>query len=223
MVLDIDKIISIPRIRCADSRWYGLYIWKFHRSSQDLAFSRAGALPAPLKIAWRADCWSWTWCGFYQSGRYARRLLLSSWFAFACLCLLFLRYCANIAVFFNLILLFAALSLTHTTLHYFLPELRRYCFDELYLWLLMPTFLINDVLRKNCVWGAEMPSTIDAGYSQTHDNDYWLELDNLEWCRSFISFGSRTYSGFAVTASSSLSFPCLLPFRSPNRNCGLVD
>ncbi len=198
IVLD-DKIISAPRINEPILGGSGQISGSFTlQEAQDLALlMRAGALPAPLKVLEERTVGPGLGADSIAAGEYATVIAILMVMAFMFIAYSFFGAIANIAVIFNLILLFAALSLTHATLT--LPGIAGIA---LTIGMAVDAnVLINERIKEELRLGRKLLSAIDAGYNRAMTTIIDSNLTTLIGVGLLYQFGTGPTRGFAVTTS----------------------
>jgi len=198
IVLD-DKVISAPRISEPILGGSGQISGNFTvQEAQDLALlMRAGALPAPLKVLEERTVGPGLGADSIASGEYATIIAILMVVAFMFIAYSFFGLIANIAVIFNLVLLFAALSLTQATLT--LPGIAGIA---LTIGMAVDAnVLINERIKEELRLGRKMLSAIDAGYNRAMTTIIDSNLTTLIGVGLLYHFGSGPTRGFAVTTS----------------------
>lgn len=198
IILD-DKVISAPRISEPIPGGRGNISGSFTvQEAQDLALlMRAGALPAPLKILEERTVGPGLGADSIMAGERATIIAILMVAAFMLIAYSFFGIIANIAVFFNLILLFAALSVTHATLT--LPGIAGIA---LTIGMAVDAnVLINERIKEELRLGRKMLSAIDAGYNRAMTTIIDSNLTTLIGVGLLYHFGSGPTRGFAVTTS----------------------
>lgn len=198
IVLD-DKVISAPRISEPILGGSGQITGNFTvQEAQDLALlMRAGALPAPLKVLEERTVGPGLGADSIASGEYATIIAIIMVAIFMFIAYSFFGAIANIAVIFNLILLFAALSVTHATLT--LPGIAGIA---LTIGMAVDAnVLINERIKEEMRLGRKMLSAIDAGYNRAMTTIIDSNLTTLIGVGLLYHFGAGPTRGFAVTTS----------------------
>lgn len=198
MVLD-DKVISAPRINTPILDGTGSITGSFTvQEAQDLALlMRAGALPAPLNVIEERTVGPGLGADSIVAGEHATIIAIIMVAAFMLIAYSFFGMIANIAVIFNLILLFAALSITHATLT--LPGIAGIA---LTIGMAVDAnVLINERIKEELRHGRKMLSAIDAGYNRAMTTIIDSNLTTLIGVGLLYQFGSGPTRGFAVTTS----------------------
>jgi preprotein translocase subunit SecD len=198
IVLD-DKVISAPRISVPILTGTGYISGSFNvQEAQDLALlMRAGALPAPLHVIEERTVGPGLGADSIAAGEYATIIAILMVAAFMFIAYSFFGMIANIAVIFNLILLFAALSITHATLT--LPGIAGIA---LTIGMAVDAnVLINERIKEELRHGRKMLSAIDAGYNRAMTTIIDSNLTTLIGVGLLYQFGSGPTRGFAVTTS----------------------
>jgi preprotein translocase subunit SecD len=198
MVLD-DKVISAPRVNQPILNGSGIITGSFTvQETQDLALlMRAGALPAPLNVIEERTVGPGLGADSIVAGERATIIAILMVAAFMLIAYSFFGMVANIAVIFNLILLFAALSVTHATLT--LPGIAGIA---LTIGMAVDAnVLINERIKEELRHGRKMLSAIDAGYNRAMTTIIDSNLTTLIGVGLLYQFGSGPTRGFAVTTS----------------------
>mgnify|MGYP001267706051 CR=1 FL=1 len=198
IVLD-DKVISAPRISEPILGGSGQITGNFTvQEAQDLALlMRAGALPAPLKVLEERTVGPGLGADSIASGEHATVIAIIMVAIFMFIAYSFFGAIANIAVIFNLILLFAALSITHATLT--LPGIAGIA---LTIGMAVDAnVLINERIKEEIRLGRKMLSAIDAGYKRAMTTIIDSNLTTLIGVGLLYHFGTGPTRGFAVTTS----------------------
>ncbi|MBX9785797.1 MAG: protein translocase subunit SecD [Alphaproteobacteria bacterium] len=198
IVLD-DKIIMAPRIDVPIMDGRGQITGGFTvQQAQDLALlMRAGALPAPLNVIEERTVGPGLGADSIASGEYATIIAILMVAAFMFIAYSFFGAIANIAVVFNLILLFAALSVTHATLT--LPGIAGIALTVGMA--VDANVLINERIKEELRNGRKMLSAIDAGYNRAMTTIIDSNLTTLIGVALLYYFGAGPTRGFAVTTS----------------------
>jgi preprotein translocase subunit SecD len=198
IVLD-NKVLSAPRINEPILDGHAQISGSFTvQEAQDLALlMRAGALPAPLKILEERTVGPGLGADSIASGEYATIIAILMVAAFMFIAYSFFGAIANIAVIFNLILLFAALSVTQATLT--LPGIAGIA---LTIGMAVDAnVLINERIKEEIRLGRKMLSAIDAGYNRAMTTIVDSNLTTLIGVALLYYFGAGPTRGFAVTTS----------------------
>lgn len=198
IVLD-DKVISAPRINEPIPGGKGNISGSFSvQEAQDLALlMRAGALPAPLKVIEERTVGPSLGADSIVAGEFATIIAILMVSAFMLIAYSFFGMVANIAVIFNLILLFAILSVTRATLT--LPGIAGIA---LTIGMAVDAnVLINERIKEELRHGRKMLSAIDAGYNRAMTTIIDSNLTTLIGVGLLYQFGSGPTRGFAVTTS----------------------
>lgn len=198
IVLD-NKVISAPRINGPILGGSGEISGSFTvQEAQDLALlMRAGALPAPLKVLEERTVGPGLGADSIAAGEHATIIAILMVAAFMLIAYSFFGMVANIAVVFNLILLFAALSITHATLT--LPGIAGIA---LTIGMAVDAnVLINERIKEELRNGRKLLSAIDAGYNRAMTTIIDSNLTTLIGVGLLYQFGSGPTRGFAVTTS----------------------
>lgn len=198
IVLD-NKVISAPRINTPILGGNGEISGSFTvQEAQDLALlMRAGALPAPLKVLEERTVGPGLGADSIVTGEHATIIAIIMVAAFMLIAYSFFGMIANIAVVFNLVLLFAALSITHATLT--LPGIAGIA---LTIGMAVDAnVLINERIKEELRHGRKMLGAIDAGYNRAMTTIIDSNLTTLIGVGLLYQFGSGPTRGFAVTTS----------------------
>ncbi|MBS0272020.1 MAG: protein translocase subunit SecD [Proteobacteria bacterium] len=198
IVLD-DKVLSAPRINEPILDGHAQISGSFTvQEAQDLALlMRAGALPAPLKVLEERTVGPGLGADSIVAGEHATIIAILMVAAFMFIAYSFFGAVANIAVIFNLILLFAALSVTHATLT--LPGIAGIA---LTIGMAVDAnVLINERIKEEMRLGRKMLSAIDAGYNRAMTTIIDSNLTTLIGVGILYYFGTGPTRGFAVTTS----------------------
>ncbi|EKE09226.1 MAG: hypothetical protein ACD_16C00205G0022 [uncultured bacterium] len=198
IVLD-DKVLSAPRINVPILGGNAQISGSFTvQQAQDLALlMRAGALPAPLKVLEERTVGPGLGADSIASGEFATIIAILMVATFMFIAYSFFGAIANIAVIFNLILLFAALSVTHATLT--LPGIAGIA---LTIGMAVDAnVLINERVKEELRNGRKMLSAIDAGYNRAMTTIIDSNLTTLIGVGLLYYFGAGPTRGFAVTTS----------------------
>jgi preprotein translocase subunit SecD len=198
IILD-DKVISAPRINTPILGGSGQISGSFTvQEAQDLALlMRAGALPAPLKVLEERTVGPGLGADSILAGERATVIAILLVMAFMFIAYSFFGAIANIAVIFNLILLFAALSIAQATLT--LPGIAGIA---LTIGMAVDAnVLINERIKEELRLGRKMLSAIDAGYNRAMTTIIDSNLTTLIGVGILYHFGTGPTRGFAVTTS----------------------
>lgn len=198
IVLD-NKVISAPRINEPILGGSGQISGSFTvQEAQDLALlMRAGALPAPLNVIEERTVGPGLGADSILAGERATLIAIALVVAFMFIAYSFFGAVANIAVVFNLILLFGALSITQATLT--LPGIAGIA---LTIGMAVDAnVLINERIKEELRLGRKMLSAIDAGYNRAMTTIIDSNLTTLIGVGLLYHFGSGPTRGFAVTTS----------------------
>ncbi len=198
IVLD-DKVISAPNIHEPILGGSGQISGSFSvQQAQDLALlMRAGALPAPLNVIEERTVGPGLGADSIIAGEHATIIAILLVAAFMFIAYSFFGAVANIAVIFNLILLFAALSVTGATLT--LPGIAGIA---LTIGMAVDAnVLINERIKEEIRMGRKMLSAIDAGYNRAMTTIIDSNLTTLIGVGLLYQFGAGPTRGFAVTTS----------------------
>ena len=198
IVLD-NKVLSAPRINGYIPDGHAQISGSFTvQEAQDLALlMRAGALPAPLKILEERTVGPGLGADSIAAGEYATLIAILMVAAFMLIAYSFFGFVANIAVIFNLILLFAALSLTQATLT--LPGIAGIALTVGMA--VDANVLINERIKEEMRMGRKLLSAIDAGYNRAMTTIIDSNLTTLIGVGLLYHFGTGPTRGFAVTTS----------------------
>lgn len=196
IVLD-NKVISAPVIREPILGGSGVISGHFTtQSAQDLALLlRAGALPAPIKIMEQRTVGPGLGADSIKAGATASLVGLALVVVFILLSYGLFGLFANIALLFNIALIFAVLSILQATLT--LPGIAGIV-------LTIGTALDANVLvferiREELRLGRSPLSAIDAGYSRALSAIIDANMTTLIAAVLLFIFGSGPVKGFAVT------------------------
>ncbi len=198
IILD-DKVISAPRINSPILGGTGQISGSFTvQEAQDLALlMRAGALPAPLKVLEERTVGPGLGADSILAGERATIIAILLVMAFMFIAYSFFGAIANIAVIFNLILLFAALSVAQATLT--LPGIAGIA---LTIGMAVDAnVLINERIKEELRLGRKMLSAIDAGYNRAMTTIIDSNLTTLIGVGLLYHFGTGPTRGFAVTTA----------------------
>ncbi len=198
IILD-DKVISAPRINEPILGGSGSISGSFTvQEAQDLALlMRAGALPAPLKVLEERTVGPGLGADSIHAGERGTLIAIALVMIFMFVAYSFFGAVANIAVIFNLILLFATLSLTQATLT--LPGIAGVA---LTIGMAVDAnVLINERIKEELRLGRKMLSAIDAGYNRAMTTIIDSNLTTLIGVGLLYHFGAGPTRGFAVTTS----------------------
>ncbi len=197
IVLD-NKVISAPVIREPITGGSGVISGHFTtQSANDLALLlRAGALPAPIKVIEERTVGPGLGMDSVKAGAWASiaGLLLVVGFVFVTYGALFGAF-ANIALLFNMSLIFAALSFLQATLT--LPGIAG-----IVLTIGMAVdanVLIFERIREEIRLGRTPLSSLEAGFNRALPSIMDANLTTLIAAFLLFSFGSGPIKGFAVT------------------------
>ncbi|CAO5680416.1 MAG: Protein translocase subunit SecD [Holosporales bacterium] len=196
MVLD-DKIISAPKLNCAITGGAAIITGSFtFKEANELALLlRAGSLPAPLKVVEEsvigpslgADS-----IGHGKQGVFYAFILVS---IFMLLCYSVFGGIANIALVFNIILLFAGLSILQATLT--LPGIAGIA---LTIGMAVDAnVLIYERIKEELRMGSKVMIAIQAGYKRAVTTIIDSNLTTLLGAAVLYEWGSGPIRGFAVT------------------------
>lgn len=198
IVLD-GKVISAPVINGPILGGSGMISGSFSvQEAQDLALlMRAGALPAPLSVIEERTVGPGLGADSIIAGEHATIIAILLVVAFMFIAYSFFGAVANIAVVFNLILLFAALSVTGATLT--LPGIAGIALTVGMA--VDANVLINERIKEEIRMGRKMLSAIDAGYNRAMTTIIDSNLTTLIGVGLLYQFGAGPTRGFAVTTS----------------------
>jgi preprotein translocase subunit SecD len=198
IVLD-NKVISAPVIQSAIMGGSGQITGNFTtQSAQDLALLlRAGALPAPIKILEERTVGPGLGADSIKAGATASLIGLALVVVFFVFAYGLFGIFADIALMFNIALIFAVLSILQATLT--LPGIAGIV-------LTIGTALDANVLvferiREETRLGRSVISAIDAGYSRALSAIVDANMTTLIAAILLFIFGSGPVKGFAVTLS----------------------
>ena len=198
IVLD-NKVISAPVIQTAILGGSGVITGHFTtQSAQDLALLlRAGALPAPIKILEERTVGPGLGADSIKAGATASLIGLALVVVFFVFAYGLFGVFANIALMFNIALIFAVLSILQATLT--LPGIAGIV-------LTIGTALDANVLvferiREEMRAGRSVVASIDAGYSRALSAIVDANMTTLIAAVLLFIFGSGPVKGFAVTLS----------------------
>jgi preprotein translocase subunit SecD len=198
IVLD-NKVISAPVIQGAILGGSGIISGHFTtQSAQDLALLlRAGALPAPIKILEERTVGPGLGADSIKAGATASLIGLALVVVFFVFAYGLFGIFADIALLFNIALIFAVLSILQATLT--LPGIAGIV-------LTIGTALDANVLvferiREETRLGRSVISAIDAGYSRALSAIIDANMTTLIAAVLLFIFGSGPVKGFAVTLS----------------------
>jgi len=198
IVLD-NKVISAPVIQGAILGGSGVISGHFTtQSAQDLALLlRAGALPAPIKILEERTVGPGLGADSIKAGATASLVGLALVVVFFVFAYGLFGVFANIALMFNIALIFAVLSILQATLT--LPGIAGIV-------LTIGTALDANVLvferiREEMRLGRSVIASIDAGYSRALSAIVDANMTTLIAAILLFIFGSGPVKGFAVTLS----------------------
>ncbi|WP_198374417.1 protein translocase subunit SecD [Neoroseomonas rubea] len=198
IVLD-EKVITAPVIREPITGGQGQISGSFTvRSANDLAvLLRAGALPAPLTVVEERTVGPELGADAIRAGTIA--LAVGTLFVFLYMGLAYglLGWFANIALFVNLVLLIAFMTLIEATLT--LPGIAG-----IVLTLgtaLDANILINERIREEVRNGRSPINALEAGFTKASGTILDSNLTNLIAMACLYGFGSGPVKGFAVTVA----------------------
>ena len=196
IVLD-NKVISAPVIREPILGGTGIISGNFTvRSANDLALLlRAGALPAPLTVLEERTVGPGLGVDSIEAGKMASLIGICLVVIFMIICYGLFGIFANIALFFNIVLIVGALSVLQATLT--LPGIAG-----IVLTIGMAVdanVLIFERIREEVALGRTPISAIDAGYKRALTTIIDSNLTTLFAALCLYSFGSGPIKGFSVT------------------------
>ena len=196
IVLD-NKVISAPVIREPILGGTGIISGNFTvRSANDLALLlRAGALPAPLTVLEERTVGPGLGVDSIEAGKTASVIGICLVVIFMIICYGLFGIFANIALFFNIVLIVGALSVLQATLT--LPGIAG-----IVLTIGMAVdanVLIFERIREEVALGRTPISAIDAGYKRALTTIIDSNLTTLFAALCLYSFGSGPIKGFSVT------------------------
>lgn len=196
IVLD-DKVISAPVIREPILGGQGVISGSFTtQEAQDLALLlRAGALPAPIKVLEERTVGPGLGADSIQAGKIASIIGMVLVVVFMIAAYGLFGVMAVIALFFNMALIFAALSVLQATLT--LPGIAG-----IVLTIGMAVdanVLIFERIREELALGRPPISAVDAGYQRALTTIIDANLTTLIAAVLLFQFGSGPVRGFAVT------------------------
>jgi preprotein translocase subunit SecD len=196
IVLD-NKVISAPVIREPILGGTGIISGNFTvRSANDLALLlRAGALPAPLTVLEERTVGPGLGVDSIEAGKMASVIGICLVVIFMIICYGLFGIFANIALFFNIVLIVGALSVLQATLT--LPGIAG-----IVLTIGMAVdanVLIFERIREEVALGRTPISAIDAGYKRALTTIIDSNLTTLFAALCLYSFGSGPIKGFSVT------------------------
>ncbi len=198
IVLD-ERVITAPVIREPITGGRGQISGSFTaRSANDLAvLLRAGALPAPLTVVEERSVGPELGADAIRAGVLALAAGTVMVFLYMGLAYGLLGWFADVALFFNIVLLLAGLSLLEATLT--LPGIAG-----IVLTLgtaLDANILINERIREEVQNGRSPISALEAGYTRASGTILDSNLTNLIAMVCLYVFGSGPVKGFAVTVA----------------------
>ena len=196
IVLD-NKVISAPVIREPILGGTGIISGSFTvRSANDLALLlRAGALPAPLLVLEERTVGPGLGADSIEAGKIASIIGLLLVVGFMVVAYGLFGVFANIALFFNLVLIIGALSALQATLT--LPGIAGIVLTVGMA--VDANVLIFERIREEVLLGRTPMSAIDAGYKRALTTIIDSNLTTLFAAIFLFSFGSGPIKGFAVT------------------------
>lgn len=198
IVLD-EEVISAPSITQHIPYGFGQITGSFTmQEAQDLSLlMRAGSLPAPLTVLEERTVGPGLGADSIVAGERATLIAILLVAVFMFVSYSFFGAIANIAVLFNLVLLFATLSLLQATLT--LPGIAGIA---LTIGMAVDAnVLINERIKEELRGGRKMLSAIDAGYNRAMTTIVDSNLTTLIGVGLLYHFGTGPTRGFAVTTS----------------------
>lgn len=201
IVLD-DKVISAPVIREPITGGQGVISGRFTvQSANDLALLlRAGALPAPIKVIEERTVGPGLGSDSINAGTTACVIGLGAVMFFAVLCYGLFGIFANIALLFNVVLIFSVLSILQATLT--LPGIAG-----IVLTIGMSidaNVLIFERIREELRLGRTPLASLDAGFHRAFPAIADANMTTLIAALLLFIFGSGPIKGFAVTLTIGL-------------------
>jgi SecD/SecF fusion protein len=198
IVLD-DKVITAPNIREPIIGGRGQISGNFSaRSANDLAvLLRAGALPAPLTVIEERTVGPELGADAIRAGIWSLAAGTAFVFLYMGLAYGLFGWIANLALFVNIMLMLAALSVLEATLT--LPGIAG-----IVLTLgtaLDANILINERIREETKLGRPPLSALEAGFTKASGTIMDSNLTNLIAMGCLYAFGSGPVKGFAVTVA----------------------
>jgi SecD/SecF fusion protein len=198
IVLD-DRVITAPVIREPITGGRGQISGSFTaRTANDLAvLLRAGALPAPLTVVEERTVGPELGADAIRAGVISLAVGAAFVFLYMGLAYGLFGWFANIALFVNIVLMLAALSLMEATLT--LPGIAG-----IVLTLgtaLDANILINERIREETKNGRPPVSALEAGFTKASGTIMDSNLTNLIAMACLYGFGSGPVKGFAVTVA----------------------
>jgi preprotein translocase subunit SecD len=195
-VLD-NKVISAPVIREPILGGSGVISGSFTtRTANDLALLlRAGALPAPLVVLEERTVGPGLGADSIEAGKIASIIGMVLVVAFMIVAYGLFGVFANIALFFNILLIVGALSALQATLT--LPGIAGIVLTVGMA--VDANVLIFERIREEVLLGRSPMSAIDAGYKRALTTIIDSNLTTLFAAIFLFSFGSGPIKGFAVT------------------------
>ena len=198
IVLD-KKVISAPVINGPIPGGQGIITGKFTTQQiQDLSvLMRAGALPAPLSTIEERTVGPDLGADSIAAGKRATIIAITLVAVFMLLVYTFFGVVANIALFFNIVLLVAIMSIINATLT--LPGIAGIA---LTIGMAVDAnVLIYERIREELRNGRKILSAIDAGYTHAMTTIIDSNLTTLIAAGLLFVFGTGPIRGFAVTLS----------------------
>ena len=198
VVLD-NKVITAPVIREPITGGNGQISGSFNAASaNDLAvLLRAGALPAPLTVVEERTVGPELGADAIRAGLLSLAIGASFVFLYMGLAYGLLGWLANIALFVNLILMAAALSVLEATLT--LPGIAGVVLTLGTA--LDANILINERIREETRSGRPPASALEAGFTKASGTILDSNLTNLIAMACLYGFGSGPVRGFAITVA----------------------
>ncbi len=198
IVLD-EKVITAPVIREPITGGSGQISGSFNaRSANDISvLLRAGALPAPLTVVEERTVGPELGADAIRAGMIA--LGVGTLFVFLYMGLAYglFGWFANVALFVNIILLFACLSLLEATLT--LPGIAGVVLTLGTA--LDANILINERIREEVAAGRTPLNALETGFTKASGTILDSNLTNLIAMACLYGFGSGPVKGFAVTVA----------------------
>ena len=198
IVLD-DKVITAPNIREPITGGRGQISGNFTvRTANDLAvLLRAGALPAPLTVVEERTVGPELGADAIRAGMISLAVGTAFVFLYMGFAYGLFGWFANIALFLNIVLMAAFLSLMEATLT--LPGIAGVVLTLGTA--LDANILINERIREEVKLGRSPISALEAGYTKASGTIMDSNLTNLIAMACLYGFGSGPVKGFAVTVA----------------------
>jgi preprotein translocase subunit SecD len=196
IVLD-EEILSAPVIQSAICGGQGVITGNFnYGSANDLAtLLRAGALPAPMHVVEERSVGPSLGADSIEAGKMASIVGLVGVLVFMAVTYSLFGIFANIALVFNMALLFALLSLLQATLT--LPGIAGIVLTVGMA--VDANVLVFERIREELAQGRNALASIDAGYKHAMSTIIDSNLTTLIAAFILFSFGTGPVKGFAVT------------------------